>query len=606
MLGLYTHYAFPLTLIATNLAVLVWLWHNRGTRQITGRLIGWLALQLIPLALYLPWLPIAWRQLTTWPALPSDTDNAFLILWRTLVLGPTSESVSSLWLLAFGLVGLVGIVRLVRLGTLPKVILMLLYLGLPTGLTLAVFKPAYLKFLLLASPALCLLLAVGLVGDRTHRGVAWEAWLGAGLAVAAAWGPLNAYYADPAAARDDYRGMARYLEAVAGSKDAIILDAAGQQEVFGYYYHGGTPVYPLPRRRPLDPGATVAELESIMARSRRIFALYWATNESDPENIIEGWLDRHAFKATDSWVGNVRLVSYAAPLPSDDLLPADVRLGDHVTLAGYRVLSSFPTIESSGTQLARAVPGEIVQIQLRWTTDSPLDTRYVVFLQALDEANHLVGQRDADPAISTEDWKPGQLVIDRHGLLLEPGTPPGEYRLIIGMYDAITGDRLPTSSGDFVELGRVAVEKPASPPPLAALRFDHAADVNFGPLRLLGYDRYRLGHSHDPDTPLHPGDPLRVILYWQAQERPQTDWQLALQLAPVANPASPVADRVFPAAGVHYPTTRWEPGEVVRAQFDIFLPGDAVPGDYRVNLSLFDEIGASRTEAVSLFPVSVE
>jgi mannosyltransferase len=611
-LGLYTHYAFPLVLVATNVAFLTHLWRTRGEGSFGSRLAGWLLLQLIPLTLYLPWLPIAWRQLTTWPAPSSESGNALVILWRTLVLGPVGERANSLWLVVFGLLGLVGVVRLMRRGTLPQVALFLLYLGLPVVLTLILFRPAYLKFLLVASPALCLLLALALTKGSTKKGVPIGGWLVAGLVVLAAWMPLMASYTDPTVARDDYRGMARYLEAVAGPEDAIILNAAGQQEVFGYYYDGDTPVHPLPRRRPLDPDATLAELEEILARSRRIFTLYWATDESDPTGVIEGWLDRHTFKASDVWMGNVRLISYATPLPAGDLQPADIHLGDHVTLTGYQLLLPIPDAESadglrpSSTSPVSIVPGEIVQVQLRWTTDVPLDVRYRVFVQALDGANHLVGQRDAEPLIPTLDWTPGRPVLDRHGLLIELGTPPGEYRVVAGLYDAVTGQRLPTANGDFVELGNFNVERPAIPPPTAALPFHHPANVDFGPLRLLGYDRYKLGFSHDPDTLLNPGDPVHVVLYWQAHSQPQADWRLALQLAPVADPAAPVAQAVFPTAGVDYPTTGWEPGEVVRAQFDIFLPTDAAPGDYIVTVRLLDETGSPGMETLSLFPISVE
>jgi hypothetical protein len=409
--------------------------------------------------------------------------------------------------------------------------------------------------------------------------------------------------------------VARYLEAVAGPEDAIILNAAGQQEVFGYYFRGDTPIYPLPRTRPLDPTSTVTELEAILAQSPRIFALYWATDESDAESVIERWLDEHAFKATAAWAGNVRLVSYAAPLPPGDLSPTDDRFGDHVTLTGYRLLDSSLTLDSpqSSPSPGRLVPGDIVQVQLRWTTEVPLEDSYVVFLQALDGANHLAGQRDAEPGVSTLDWKPGQPVLDQHGLLIEPGTPPGEYRIIAGLYDSATGQRLLSSDGgDFVELGALTVERPGTPPPVEALRFHHQADVNFGPLRLLGYDRYKLGHRYDPGTALRPGDPLHVVLYWQAQNHLQEDWLLGLQIIPAAGPASPVAEALpvaeglYPAAGVDYPTTRWEPGEVVRAQFDLFVPGDAALGEYLVKLHLHDESGSPRMETFTLVPISVE
>ncbi len=593
--GLYTQYAFPVVLVATNLAALAHLWQTRKQAPAAQRLVGWLAMQAIPLALYLPWLPVAWRQLTAWPApSPADAGNAFAIVWRTLVLGPVSGGPHPLWYLELILVGLLVPAWLRVRVPLPQLLLMLLYVVLPVGLTLILYKPAYLKFLLVASPGLCLLF--GLAATKWHidkKRASIEDWLAAGGIALLAWWPLSAYYIDPSVARDDYRGIARTLEAVAGPGDAILLDAAGQQEVFGYYYRGAAAVYPLPRQRPLDRQATVAELETILARARRVYALYWATDESDPAGVIEGWLNEHAFKATDAWVGNVRLVSYAAPLPAGDLLPADARLGEHITLTGYRLLPE------------RTIPGEVVQIQLRWTTDAPLAARYVVFVQALDAANHLVGQRDAEPATSSAAWTPGRPVLDRHGLLIEPGTPPGEYRIIAGLYDAASGQRLPAPAGDFVELGTLAVERPAAPLPVAALGFDHPAGVDLGPLRLLGYDRYKLGHSYDPETPLQPGDPLHVVLYWQAQSRSQADWQVVLRLAPAANPAAPVAEGTFPAAGVDYPTSRWEPDEIVRAQFDLFLPGNVPSGDYRASLRLQDETGATIGDEVSLASVSV-
>jgi hypothetical protein len=303
-------------------------------------------------------------------------------------------------------------------------------------------------------------------------------------------------------------------------------------------------------------------------------------------------------------VGNVRLASYAAPLPAADLLPLDVQLGDRIRLTGYQVLGSPGS--PAGAGLRRTAPGEIVQVQLRWTAEAALDTRYTVFLQALDSANHLVGQRDAEPAIPTPDWKPGQPVLDRHGLLVEPGTPPGEYRVIVGLYDPVTGRRLATPHGDFVDLGVIQVDRPSRPPPEGALSFRHPAGVTLGPLRLLGYDRYKLGHSYDPDTPLGAGDPLHVVIYWQMLASTGQDWAVALQLLPAGDPGAPVAQSLFPAAGVDYPVTGWQPGEIVRAQFDLFVPGDAPPGAYRVNLFLVDAAGSPAPGTFNLAPFIVE
>ena len=68
--GLYTHYAYPLILLLVNLLALAWFIGKsvRGGAKSGSSLLLWLGLQAISVCLYLPWLPIVWRQITTWPS----------------------------------------------------------------------------------------------------------------------------------------------------------------------------------------------------------------------------------------------------------------------------------------------------------------------------------------------------------------------------------------------------------------------------------------------------------------------------------------------------------------------------------------------------------
>ncbi|NIV31391.1 MAG: hypothetical protein GWN58_18420, partial [Anaerolineae bacterium] len=376
---------------------------------------------------------------------------------------------------------------------------------------LGLYREAYLKFLLVATPAVTLLLACGLLAplparsggtrqatpSRAHRpGIA--RWALRCLQLAAAVLLLvpsilamNNYYTGTAYARDDYRGIAEYIHAVGRPDDAILLNAPGQEEVFDYYYDGELPVYPLPESRPLDQAATESALVELAQPGERVFAVLWATDESDPERFIEGWLDTHAYKATDSWHGNVRLVVYAvpeqAPQAPEQMLNVPLQnpeTGDEITLLGYSLLND---------QLAA---GDIAQITLFWQADRTPVRRYKAFLHVLDSANHIVGQRDAEPgggARLTDGWSPGEVIIDNYGLPIHPATPPGEYRVEVGMYDPETGQRLlaPGEQGQ-IWLEPLTVERPSSPAPIAALGMHHAAGAEFGELALLGYDAYKL------------------------------------------------------------------------------------------------------------------
>ncbi len=570
--GLYTHYAYPLMLVVVNLAALARL--RTGWRR-------WLALQAVPLLLYAPWLPVAWRQVTTWPT-GGTAEPAGEVLGQvavTLFFG-LSWPFGREWLALGLLLGLTGWLAARgryrwRLG------LLWVWLLLPVGLTVLIFSPAFLKFLLVTGPALALLLALSL--ERVARWRPPRAGRPAAAALllllsGASALSLSPYYTNPAYARDNYRGLVAFLKAVGGPEDAIILHAEGQQDVFNYYYRrepaAPMPVYPLPRQRPLDEAATLRQLQQIADRANRVYAVYWATEQADPTGLIEGWLDTHLFKATDWWYGNVRLVSYATP--QADLVPqaVDYRLGPDIRLAGYAL---------SAGQVA---PGQILQLALAWQTEAPLADNYTVFAQLLDGANHLVGQRDAPPGLPTTAWPVGVDVPDRHGLFVEPGTPPGPHRLIVGLYHSQAGLRLPVAGGgDFVELGRVEVVSPASPLPVQAFDMQQRLDARLGGVTLLGYDLHKLGHG--PQAPLYPGDMLHLVAYWRADqpEPGEADHQLAIQ--PVTGGGQPLPPvGVYPPAGVDFPIRAWQPGRIIRAQYDLPLTAEMEPGQYRLRLTL--------------------
>jgi mannosyltransferase len=404
---------------------------------------------------------------------------------------------------------------------------------------------------------------------------------------------LRNYYFVPRFARDDYRGIARYIEAVGRTGDAVLLNAPGQRDVFGYYYHGDLPVYPLPRQRPVNAGQTVQELETIGGANRRLFAVFWATEESDPTRVVESWLDEHAYKALDSWRGNVRLVVYSLPAArsSHDIQhPLDAVLGDSVALLGY----TLPT------EAVRA--GDVMQLTLFWKALAPLPARYRVFVHLLDADNHIVGQRDAEPGGGvrlTTTWKPDEIIVDNYGIVIRPGTPPGPYRVEVGLYAVDGGQRLPVSrgsepGGDQVLLPAVQVELPESALPVEALGIRTLSPKDLGAVQLLGYDLFRLGHEHEEDQTFHVGDVAHVNLYWK-KVGALPDVTLTLQALDARGAVR--AEQHGPVGGSSHPASAWQPGEVVRDQYDVPLSGLSA-GGYRLKLILTAAGGPSFPEVV--------
>ncbi len=110
------------------------------------------------------------------------------------------------------------------------------------------------------------------------------------------------------------------------------------------------------------------------------------------------------------------------------------QLAQNVTLAGYKV----------------ALVDQALALHLYWRAEAPLTTRYRVFAQLLAGDNRVMAQSDSFPAAGqrpTTGWLPGEVISDTHTLPLSPELPPGQYRLIAGLYQPLTGERLPVVAG---------------------------------------------------------------------------------------------------------------------------------------------------------------
>ncbi|MBN1579083.1 MAG: glycosyltransferase family 39 protein [Anaerolineae bacterium] len=468
-MGLWTHYSFPIVIAAFNVAWLVWWIGNRGRPDWWRSAIWWLSMHTLAIVLYLPWLPIAWNKIFSYGAISASHSISFIVS-QALKLLSVGETVPDDDLTKWLIVGMVGLFIFGAWGglapstpsrsrkqstihTLTLILLTLAPIIMMVALTLT-GRPAYRpKFFLVASPAFCILAGNGIAQleqtsgqkqDLSHR-----MWLLLGLSLVAvgAARSLYNYYEDPAYARSDYRGIAELITRIGREGDAVLLNAPNQWEVFTYYYPprpGRAPVYPLCRTRPPVEAEVVAELNEIASRHDRLFVLYWAAEQSDPERIVERWLETNSFKAMDEWYGDVRLVMYAVPQDLATVKMAysldGVHLGESIALRGYTLAPE--TIQR----------GDIVQITLFWEALDVPGGRYKTFLHLVDAGGQIVAQFDGEPGDGinmTTGWQPEQGVFpDRYGVLVPASTPPGTYQLLVGMYDISGEPRLPILQND--------------------------------------------------------------------------------------------------------------------------------------------------------------
>lgn len=203
---------------------------------------------------------------------------------------------------------------------------------------------------------------------------------------------------------------------------------------------------------------------------------------------------------------------------------------------------------------------------------------YSTSLVLVDDEGHVWGQQDSlhPGGYPTTRWETDAYVADDHPLLVLPGTPPGRYTLKVGAYDLRSGRQLDVidergaPAGTAAAIGEIEVVRPASPPDVASLGMARTIQAP------LSADLELLGASL-PDVPVYPGARVSFTLFWRALGRPAMDYQT---LASLGRPPSPDSwQAAWETGGPSYPTTDWEPGEVIRIQHDLLIPGDASAGE---------------------------
>jgi hypothetical protein len=156
-----------------------------------------------------------------------------------------------------------------------------------------------------------------------------------------------------------------------------------------------------------------------------------------------------------------------------------------------------------------------------------------------------------------------------------------------GLYNSATGQRLPVNNADFAELAFIEVVAPLEPLPRAAFDIQTPLDADLGGVTLLGYDFYKLGHRSQPEMPLHPGDPVELVTYWQQGVGGSAANEMTVRV--VTEDGTPSGDLLTAVlASPDYPPQVWQPGEIVRGQVTFFLSGLS-PGGYQLEFAVQTE-----------------
>jgi hypothetical protein len=81
-------------------------------------------------------------------------------------------------------------------------------------------------------------------------------------------------------------------------------------------------------------------------------------------------------------------------------------------------------------------------LSLVWQAVPAVGVDYTVFVHLVDTAGNRLAGIDGQPPLPTSQWVRDEVVIDERAVPIPEDLPPGEYRLVVGLYRADTGERL--------------------------------------------------------------------------------------------------------------------------------------------------------------------
>ncbi|MCB0166807.1 MAG: hypothetical protein KDI79_21450 [Anaerolineae bacterium] len=293
----------------------------------------------------------------------------------------------------------------------------------------------------------------------------------------------------------------------------------------------------------------------------------------------------------------------------------------------YRLEANFANqVKLLGYDLAtrRVQAGGGLPVTMYWQGLDWMGQSYTIFTRLLAADGSAHGGRDRLPreGYRTLYWAPGEIVTDPFGVPVDPDAPDGIYYLNLGLYREadqqavslpLVQDGQPIDATS-VTIGPIKIGD--TPPDFVLPSADPqiVVDQPFGDptaLTLLGYDLTAgsdqlsaVSHqpsmeenqpSNQPSNQLtnqatlqfsNSPNSITLKLYWQSEAPLPTDYTTFVHLRNAAGET--VAQKDQPPLEGAYPTSLWDPGEIIADEVTIPLPEELPSGEYSLVVGLYD------------------
>ena len=244
--------------------------------------------------------------------------------------------------------------------------------------------------------------------------------------------------------------------------------------------------------------------------------------------------------------------------------PLRREISDAILLLGY------------GLWPSSAPPGASLHLDLFWRVEVPPEEDYELAVELGGRERKLALP---NPFYPSSRWRAGEVLRGQFDIPVPADLANGEYPVRINL---VRSDGSPLLA-EPISLGRISVQRRRRSfevPPIP-----YRLDLRLGDrIKLLGYDL--------PEPRVRPGEPLRLILYWQARGPTEVSYKVFTHL--LGPDGQVVAQRDSPPQGGKAPTTGWLPGEVIADEYQIPVPSKLPPGPFQIEVGMYDPATGER------------
>lgn len=263
-----------------------------------------------------------------------------------------------------------------------------------------------------------------------------------------------------------------------------------------------------------------------------------------------------------------------------ELTPAQSQISGEIEIVGFQLPTS------------QIVSGDFVPLTIAMTALSGVEDFYTPVLFAGDGDERLQLEFTTDSHLTTPQWEPGEIIVERFDFALPHDLPSGTYPLSLGIRNLSKGE----DSEQIVPLGDLEIARQDHPLRTGSLLANFRQRVGLGSAKVRnGFFDRRTAPWAEP-LPAVPGDRLHLTLEWWSLAPAEESYTIFVHLIDTSN--FPYVALDYTPLGGSTPThlwiPKWLPGQRMLDPYQMEIPDDLAPGTYLIEVGLYEMTSGRR------------